>query len=85
MTKNATEEILEKIQLVLREQFKEPKLQIDLTTQANDVVGWDSLRNIEIFINLEKEFKVKFSGTEIIDLENIGDIIHLIIKKKSKS
>ena len=53
MTKNATEEIIEKIQLVLREQFKEPKLQIDHTTQANDVVGWDSLRNIEIFINLE--------------------------------
>ena len=85
MTKDTKEETLKNIQLVLREQFKEPKLQIDHTTQAKDIITWDSLKNIEIFINLEKKFKVKFSGTEIIDLENIGDIVNLIIKKKFKS
>ena len=82
MTKNENKETLQQVQIILRNQFKDSTLQVDLDTQAKDITGWDSLKNIKIFIDLEQKFKIKFSGTEILDLENIADIIKLIINKK---
>ena len=61
------------------------KLKLNLNSDLSKIKNFDSLNHLNLMFAIQKEFKVKFSGTEIIDLENIGDIINLIIKKKFKS
>ena len=46
-----------------------------------DVEGWDSLKHIELIINIEAYYNIKFTTTEIMGLVNIGTIIGLINKK----
>ena len=52
--------------------------------QAHDFEGWDSLAYIVIIISLEDEFKRRAPVGEITNLKNIGELIDLIKKKKTK-
>jgi acyl carrier protein len=45
---------------------------------AKDVDGWDSLAHIRLMLTIEREFKVKFSTSEIGKMETIGDLVTLI-------
>jgi acyl carrier protein len=53
---------------------------IELTPQltAKDVDGWDSLTHIRLILSVEKEFKIKFTTSEIGKLENVGDLVSSI-------
>ena len=45
---------------------------------AKDVDGWDSLTHIRLILSVEKAFKIKFTTSEIGNLENVGDLVALI-------
>lgn len=51
------------------------------TTTSKDVIGWDSLANIQIVVAIEKSFSIKFTSEEIISWKNIGAIIDCILSK----
>ncbi len=53
---------------------------IELTPQltAKDVDGWDSLTHIRLILSVEKAFKIRFTTSEIGNLENVGDLVALI-------
>lgn len=53
-----------------------------LETTANDVPGWDSLAHLNIILAVEKSFGVKFKGSEILKIRNIGDLQKLVDSKK---
>ena len=76
-------QIISGITKVLKENLKLQDLDIKRGMQAYDVEGWDSLAHIGIIISLEEEFKLRFSIGEISKVENIGELIDLIKKKKS--
>jgi len=46
--------------------------------------NWDSLAHINLMMNLEKEFKIKFSLDEVSKIKDINSIIQIIKKKKSE-
>jgi acyl carrier protein len=45
---------------------------------AKDVDGWDSLNHIRLILTVEKAFKVKFSTSEIGNLQRVSDLVALI-------
>ncbi len=47
-------------------------------TTAMDVEGWDSVRNVELFVALEREFGVRFTTGEIATLEDVGGLANAI-------
>jgi acyl carrier protein len=47
-------------------------------TTANQVPNWDSLNHINVILAIEKEFKIKFKGAEILRIKNIGELQQLI-------
>jgi len=51
----------------------------DLT--ANDVEEWDSLSHIRVIVAIEEEFDIKFSISEITNLQNVGEMAALIERK----
>ncbi len=56
---------------------------VTLETEIGELDEWDSLRNVQIIAQLEKEFEVKITPDMIMDLEDVSDIISLIKDLKS--
>lgn len=75
------EQILEKIQDILRDIFDDDELAVTETTCAADVEGWDSLQQISIIAAIEYEFKVKFSLTDMKNAENVGQLADVIAQR----
>lgn len=50
---------------------------IDLDSEIGDMPEWTSLNHLNIIANLEKEFSIKFSQSDIMDLEDVLDLITL--------
>ena len=50
-------------------------------TVANMVPGWDSLTHIQIIVAVEKNYKIKFKGIEILKIQNMGELQFLIDSK----
>ncbi len=51
----------------------------DMTT--DDIDNWDSLTNMTIISEIERQWGIKFKLRDIIRMKNVGDIIDTIIKK----
>lgn len=60
-----------------------PKDDVTLETEIGELDEWDSLRNVQIIAQLEKEFEVKITPDMIMDLEDVSDIVVLIRELKS--
>jgi len=56
---------------------------IELTpeTTADDVSGWDSLTHIRLILTIQKAFQIKFSTSEVGNLNNVGELVRLIHAK----
>lgn len=78
------EEILTKINDILKDIFDDETLVITYDTTANDIPDWDSLNHINIISSIESEFGVDFSMEEVINFKNVGDIVGKILEKNSK-
>lgn len=66
---------------VFQDVFDEDSFQVTPKLSAKDVDGWDSLTHIRLLLTIEKEFKIKFTTSEIGRLENVGDLVALIEAK----
>lgn len=71
----------ERLQLVFREVFEDEEIEITEETTADDIEEWDSLTHIQLIVETEKEFNIKFTTIETIKLKNVGEFISLIEKK----
>ena len=58
-------------------------IQIEDTTLASEVPGWDSLNHINVITAIEADYNVKFKGIEVLKLKNIGDLQKLVNSKIS--
>ncbi|MDA9249419.1 acyl carrier protein [Gammaproteobacteria bacterium] len=69
------------LQPIFQEVFDDDDLLIESSTAADDVDGWDSLAHIRLVVAIERKFNMRFSASEISDLENVGEMCDLIISK----
>ncbi len=75
-------EITEKLQIIFRNVFSTPDIQVTDDLNAEKVDRWDSLTHLTMIAEVESEFGVKFKLKELISMKNVGDMIRLIIEKK---
>ena len=78
------DEILKKINDILKDIFDDETLVITYATTANDVPDWDSLNHINIISSIESEFGVDFSMEEVVNFNKVGDIVDKILEKNGK-
>ena len=51
-------------------------------TTAQDVDGWDLLTHVQIIVGIEQHYSVRFSFSEVAQLENAGSVIDAVLRHK---
>jgi acyl carrier protein len=66
------------IQDVFRDVFDDDELLVSRETTAADVEAWDSLMHVNLMVQIERHFGIRFSSAEIADLKNVGELADLV-------
>ena len=74
---------LDKLSNILRVLFNLPDLELNNNLTAKDVPGWDSFNHVNLIINIEEEFNVRFSNDEVGGMQNVGNLKSLLASKIS--
>ena len=74
---------LDKLSNILRVLFNLPDLELNDNLAAKDVPGWDSFNHVNLIINIEEEFNVRFSNDEVGGMQNVGNLKSLLASKIS--
>lgn len=54
---------------------------LDDTTKATEVPGWDSLSHAAVIAAVEDEYGIRFQVREVLRLENVGQLQALVDSK----
>jgi acyl carrier protein len=63
---------------IMQDIFDDDSITATPAQSAKDVDGWDSLTHIRLMLAVEKAFKVKFSTSEIGNMETVCDLVTII-------
>jgi len=74
-------DIRERLQNVFRDVFDDENLEIFDEMTSNDVEDWDSLTHINLILDIESEFGIKFTTEEVTKAKNVGEFIKIIESK----
>jgi acyl carrier protein len=72
---------LGKLSDIFRVLFNRPDLELTDDLTAKDVPGWDSFNHVNLIINIEEEFSVRFSNDEVGGMQNVGNLKKLLASK----
>jgi acyl carrier protein len=76
-----TDEVIARIEPILRDLFDEYDGPVTAGLTAADVEQWDSLANVQLMVMVEHAFGTRFSTNDIIGLKNLGELATLIVAK----
>ena len=74
----SSQEILQKITTIVREELENDDIVLTSQTRAKDVPGWDSLAHVRIVVGIEDAYGVEFDTNAVTGLKNVGDLIALV-------
>jgi acyl carrier protein len=74
----------EQLQQVFRNVFRNSVLIIHEGTTAKDISSWDSLTHLELIAAVEERFGIKFTFSEVMTFNTVGDML-LLIEKRSEN
>ena len=68
----------EKVIKLIAEVLQVPASDITTETEIGELDEWDSLRNVTIIAELQKQFNITITQDMLMDLENVADIIDMV-------
>ena len=71
----------DKLSDIFKVLFNRPNLELNDNLTAKDVPGWDSFNHVNLIINIEEEFGVRFSNDEVGGMQNVGNLKKLLATK----
>lgn len=73
----------DRIKDIMSAVFEVPASTINDDSSLDTIEAWDSLRQMNLVVALEEEFKIQFSDDEIMDMMSYPAIRSVLIKKTS--
>lgn len=70
--------MMEELQEIFREIFDDDELVISREMTAEDIEEWDSLTHIQLIVEIEKKYNIRFTTAEIKKAANVGEFIDII-------
>jgi len=75
------QEVFNEVQNIFRDIFDQNDMVIENSTNSDAIDDWDSLNHINLVSAIEKEFAIRFALGEIMELNDVGSMIDLMLKK----
>lgn len=73
--------IEKQVKEVFADLFEMDEEEVHNTDTMEDIDDWDSLMHIQLMLALEKEFSIKFSTQQIMEMKSVANIIQIISSK----
>ncbi len=70
--------ILEKVKVILAEQFDIDESEIAVETDLQDDLGADSLDVVDLLMSIEDEFEIEIPDEEIENIRTVGELVSYI-------
>lgn len=70
--------IIEELQDIFRDIFDDEDIVITKETTSEDIDDWDSLTHMQLILEIEKHYNIKFTTAEIKKAANVGEFIQII-------
>ncbi len=70
--------VLEKIKVILAEQFDVEEDSLTNETDLQDDLGADSLDVVDLLMSIEDEFEIEIPDEEIENIRTVGDLVNYI-------
>ena len=74
-------EVLAKVQEIFQDVLDNEDIELSYETTADDIDEWDSLSHIQLIVDIEKAFKLKFTSKELMSWDTVGDMCETIQSK----
>ncbi len=74
-------DVKENLQDIFRRIFDDDSILLFDEMTADDIEDWDSLMHIDLILEIEKVFSIKFTTEEVLKTSNVGEFIRLIENK----
>jgi len=75
----------ERLTRAFRAVFGRQDIKITRSTTASDIREWDSLMHINLIVAVEKEFGIRFTTSEVMSLNNVGDLADVVTRKAPRT
>lgn len=79
------EQIYESLNTIFQDVFDDDEIVVNPSTCANDIENWDSFEHINLMVEIEHEFNVKFDIEEAKGFTNVGEMVEPILNKMNKN
>jgi acyl carrier protein len=66
---------------IFAEVFMRDDILLSASLTAKDVAGWDSIKQVEIIMETEQRFGLRFSSSEVDSFRNVGDIVAAVMRR----
>ena len=70
--------VLEKVKVILADQFDVAEDTISLDTDIQEDLGADSLDVVDLLMSIEDEFEVEIPDEEIDNIRTVGELVSFI-------
>ena len=70
--------VLEKVKVILAEQFDVDEDSLQNDTDLQDDLGADSLDVVDLLMSIEDEFELEILDEEIENIRTVGDLVNYI-------
>ncbi len=72
---------MKEINEIFHDAFMDDSLVITEKSCAADYEDWDSLMQITLITTIESKYKIEFSLDDSLNMQNVGDMMNIILKK----
>ena len=76
-------QIYSTLQEIFNTIFNEKSTSITAKTSAQDIENWDSMTHLTLITEIESRFTIEFKLKELMNMNNVGDMVHIIQSKIS--
>lgn len=70
--------IMEGLQEIFCGIFDEEDLVLTNETTSEDIEDWDSLTHMQLIVEIERKYNIRFTTAEIKNAANVGEFIQII-------
>jgi acyl carrier protein len=77
-------EVYQGLTQIFAELFPRASVTLSPGLSARDVVGWDSMKQVELLMSAEELFDIKFKSKDVENLASIGDLVAAILMRRGE-